>query len=163
MEQQKSSILYIEDENWQVVGTSVTVLKRRVNAEVTIAANVNKARNYLKGLHFDLVILDIMMDPDRPLTFEESSLVVVQELLDGQFEPNNSRRTPVVFATAVWDMNITKTEANGRRIQKAISSIVSEMGIEDAVYLIKPFTTDELVTKVKEALNHGTSRRPHNY
>ena len=154
MEQKKCSILYVEDENWQVVGTSVTVLKRRINAEVTIATDVSKARNFLESIHFDVVIIDIMMDPNRPLNFEESALVVVQELLNGKFEPTNSRQTPILFATAVWDMNATKTEQSGRRIQKAIRDIVNEIGLENPLYILKPFTAGELVAKVEEAL-HG--------
>jgi len=155
MERNKCSILYVEDENWQVVGTSVTVLKRRINAEVTNATDISKARNFLETIHFDVVIIDIMMDPNSPLTFEKSALVIVQELLDGKFEPTNPKHTPILFATAVWDMNATKTEAYGRRIQKAIRDMVREMGIEDPIYLLKPFTADELVTKVEEALRHG--------
>lgn len=160
--ERKCNILYVEDENWQVVGTSVTVLKRRVNAEVTIATDISKARNCLETIHFDVVIFDIMMNPSRPLTFEESALVVVQELLDGKFEPTNPKHTPILFATAVWDMNATKTETSGRRIQKAIRDMVNEIGIENPLCILKPFTAGELVAKVEEALRYGRSRTSNN-
>jgi CheY-like chemotaxis protein len=96
-----------------------------------------------------------MMDPDSPLIYEESGLAFIQELLDGKYAPTNVRSTPIIFATALWDMNATKTEPNDRPIQIAIHDIVRAMGIKDPIYLIKPFTSEDLVAKVNKALGHG--------
>jgi len=148
------SILYLEDERWQIEGTTTTVLRKEFNTNVCIIKSVIEARDFLKREHFDLLIFDIMVYSKRAMTFENSALVLVQELIKGDFKPINDENTPIIFASAFLDITITRTETDGSVVAKQVSDIIKDMGIENPIFLFKPFSKEELIEKVKEAIHH---------
>ena len=90
---------------------------------VTVAADAAEARRKLESLHFDLMILDIMMPGESGLSLTESL--------------KESRGTlPVILLTA-------RSEADAR-----IAGL--EAGAED--YLSKPFDPRELVLRINNIL-----------
>lgn len=92
---------------------------------VTIAADAAEARRKLKGMAFDLVVLDVMMPG-------ESGLSLTQSLSD-------ERIVPVILLTA-------RSEAEAR-----IAGL--EAGADD--YLAKPFDPRELVLRINNILKRS--------
>ena len=93
---------------------------------VTVAADAAEARRKLESLHFDLMILDIMMPGESGLSLTESL--------------KESRGTlPVILLTA-------RSEADAR-----IAGL--EAGAED--YLSKPFDPRELVLRINNILRRN--------
>ena len=92
---------------------------------VTTAMSASDARAILNGLHFDLLILDVMMPGEDGLSFCER----LRETQD----------TPILMVSA--------------RTLSIDRAIGLEMGADD--YLPKPFERRELVARVKAILRRG--------
>ena len=97
---------------------------------VTIAADAAEARRKLEGLHFDLIILDVMMPG-------ESGLSLTKSLYE-------KKTIPVILLTA-------RVEADAR-----IEGL--EAGADD--YLAKPFDPRELVLRINNILRRSVSETP---
>ncbi len=97
---------------------------------VTIAGDAAEARRKLEGLHFDLIILDVMMPG-------ESGLSLTKSLYE-------KKTIPVILLTA-------RVEADAR-----IEGL--EAGADD--YLAKPFDPRELVLRINNILRRSTSETP---
>lgn len=94
---------------------------------ITVAGDAAEARRKLEGLHFDLIILDVMMPG-------ETGLSLTQSLYE-------KKTTPVILLTA-------RVEAESR-----IAGL--EAGADD--YLSKPFDPRELVLRINNILRRNTS------
>jgi two-component system phosphate regulon response regulator OmpR len=94
---------------------------------VTVAGDAAEARRKLEGLHFDLIILDVMMPG-------ESGLSLTQSLYE-------KKTIPVILLTA-------RVEAESR-----IAGL--EAGADD--YLSKPFDPRELVLRINNILRRSIS------
>jgi len=94
---------------------------------VTVAADAAEARRKLEGLHFDLIILDVMMPG-------ESGISLTQSLFE-------KKLVPVILLTA-------RAEAESR-----IAGL--EAGADD--YLSKPFDPRELVLRINNILRRNAS------
>jgi two-component system phosphate regulon response regulator OmpR len=97
---------------------------------VTIAGDAAEARRKLEGLHFDLIILDVMMPG-------ESGLSLTRSLYE-------KKTIPVILLTA-------RVEADAR-----IEGL--EAGADD--YLAKPFDPRELVLRINNILRRSASETP---
>ena len=97
---------------------------------ITIAADAAEARRKLEGLHFDLIILDVMMPG-------ESGLSLTKSLYE-------KKTIPVILLTA-------RIEAQSR-----IEGL--EAGADD--YLSKPFDPRELVLRINNILRRSASEQP---
>ncbi len=97
---------------------------------ITIAADAAEARRKLDGLHFDLIILDVMMPG-------ESGLSLTKSLYE-------KKTIPVILLTA-------RVEAESR-----IAGL--EAGADD--YLSKPFDPRELVLRINNILRRSASEMP---
>jgi two-component system, OmpR family, phosphate regulon response regulator OmpR len=97
---------------------------------ITIAADAAEARRKLEGLHFDLIILDVMMPG-------ESGLSLTKSLYE-------KKTIPVILLTA-------RVEAESR-----IAGL--EAGADD--YLPKPFDPRELVLRINNILRRSASEMP---
>lgn len=97
---------------------------------ITIAADAAEARRKLEGLHFDLIILDVMMPG-------ESGLSLTKSLYE-------KKTIPVILLTA-------RVEAESR-----IEGL--EAGADD--YLAKPFDPRELVLRINNILRRSASETP---
>lgn len=95
---------------------------------VTMAADAAEARRKLEGLHFDLLILDVMMPGESGLSLTESLKA-------------NRGDIPVILLTA-------RSEADAR-----IAGL--EAGAED--YVSKPFDPRELVLRINNILRRATA------
>lgn len=98
---------------------------------VTVAADAAEARRKLESLHFDLLILDVMMPG-------ESGLSLTESLKESRGE------IPVILLTA-------RSEAEAR-----IAGL--EAGAED--YLPKPFDPRELVLRINNILRRAAATNP---
>ncbi|MBO0343828.1 response regulator [Roseibium limicola] len=96
---------------------------------VTAAANAGEARQFMEGLSFDLLILDIMMPGETGL-----------ELAAGL---RKSSQVPIIMLTA-------RSEAGDR-----IAGL--EVGADD--YLAKPFEPRELMLRISAILRRGGPQR----
>lgn len=94
---------------------------------ITVAGDAAEARRKLEGLHFDLIILDVMMPG-------ETGLSLTQSLYE-------KKTTPVILLTA-------RVEAESR-----IAGL--EAGADD--YLSKPFDPRELVLRINNILRRSSS------
>nr|WP_325262284.1 response regulator [uncultured Rhizobium sp.] len=94
---------------------------------ITVAGDAAEARRKLEGLHFDLIILDVMMPG-------ETGLSLTQSLYE-------KKTTPVILLTA-------RVEAKSR-----IAGL--EAGADD--YLSKPFDPRELVLRINNILRRSSS------
>ena len=92
---------------------------------ITVAGDAAEARRKLEGLHFDLIILDVMMPG-------ETGLSLTQSLYE-------RKTTPVILLTA-------RVEAESR-----IAGL--EAGADD--YLSKPFDPRELVLRINNILKRA--------
>lgn len=95
------------------------------NFRVTTASDVNNARAAMRGLAFDLILLDVMMPG-------ESGLSLAQEL-------KTKVRIPICLLTARAE------------IEEKIAGL--EIGVDD--YVTKPFEPRELVLRIKNILKRG--------
>ncbi|SMC61358.1 response regulator [Rhizobium sp. RU36D] len=93
---------------------------------VTVAADAGEARRKLKGLNYDLLIVDVMMPG-------ESGLSLTQSL-------SRDKRVPIIMLTA-------RSEAESR-----IAGL--EAGADD--YLAKPFDPRELVLRINNILKRNS-------
>ncbi|MBW8320193.1 MAG: response regulator, partial [Rhizobium sp.] len=89
---------------------------------VTVAADASEARRKLEGLHFDLLVLDVMMPGESGLSLTRSLAA--------------DKKIPVILLTA-------RSEAESR-----IAGL--EAGADD--YLAKPFDPRELVLRINNIL-----------
>ena len=92
---------------------------------VTEAADASAARSYMRGLAFDLVLLDVMMPG-------ESGLSLARDL-------KATRPVPICMLTALADA------------EDRISGL--EAGVDD--YVSKPFEPRELLLRIKNILRRG--------
>jgi two-component system phosphate regulon response regulator OmpR len=113
--------------------TRIRSLLKRYLAEngfrVSIAANASEARAKLRGLDFDLIVLDIMMPG-------ETGVELTQSL-------RRERDVPILMLTA-----LTETD---NRIQGL------EAGADD--YLPKPFDPRELILRINNILRRGNAHQ----
>jgi two-component system, OmpR family, phosphate regulon response regulator OmpR len=94
---------------------------------ITVAADAAEARRKLKGLNFDLIILDVMMPGESGLSLTEAM--------------REKRAIPIILLTA-------RAESESR-----IAGL--EAGADD--YLPKPFDPRELVLRINNILRRSTS------
>ena len=94
---------------------------------VTVAADASEARRKLEGLHFDLLVLDVMMPGESGLSLTRSLAA--------------DKKIPVILLTA-------RSEAESR-----IAGL--EAGADD--YLAKPFDPRELVLRINNILKRSPS------
>ncbi|MBW8283389.1 MAG: response regulator [Rhizobium sp.] len=92
---------------------------------VTVAADASEARRKLEGLHFDLLVLDVMMPGESGLSLTRSLAA--------------EKKIPVILLTA-------RSEAESR-----IAGL--EAGADD--YLAKPFDPRELVLRINNILKRS--------
>lgn len=92
---------------------------------VTVAADASEARRKLEGLHFDLLVLDVMMPGESGLSLTRSLAA--------------DKKIPVILLTA-------RSEAESR-----IAGL--EAGADD--YLAKPFDPRELVLRINNILKRS--------
>ena len=92
---------------------------------VTVAADASEARRKLEGLHFDLLVLDVMMPGESGLSLTRSLAA--------------DKKIPVILLTA-------RSEAESR-----IAGL--EAGADD--YLAKPFDPRELVLRINNILKRN--------
>jgi len=92
---------------------------------VTVAADASEARRKLEGLHFDLLVLDVMMPGESGLSLTRSLAA--------------DKQIPVILLTA-------RSEAESR-----IAGL--EAGADD--YLAKPFDPRELVLRINNILKRS--------
>jgi len=92
---------------------------------VTVAADASEARRKLEGLHFDLLVLDVMMPGESGLSLTRSIAA--------------DKQIPVILLTA-------RSEAESR-----IAGL--EAGADD--YLAKPFDPRELVLRINNILKRS--------
>lgn len=113
--------------------TRIRSLLKRYLAEngfrVSIAANASEARAKLRGLDFDLIVLDIMMPG-------ETGVELTQSL-------RRERDVPILMLTAL-------TETDNR-----IEGL--EAGADD--YLPKPFDPRELILRINNILRRGNTHQ----
>lgn len=95
------------------------------NFRVTTAADVKNARAAMRGISFDLILLDVMMSG-------ESGLILAEEL-------KSRTQVPVCLLTARADVN------------QKIEGL--EIGVDD--YVTKPFEPRELVLRIKNILRRA--------
>ena len=109
--------------------TRIRGLLKRYLAEngfrVTIAGNAEEARRKLRGLDFDLIVLDVMMPG-------ESGVELTQSLRE-------ERDVPILMLTALTEID--------NRIEGL------EAGADD--YLPKPFDPRELILRINNILRRG--------
>ena len=92
---------------------------------VTVAADASEARRKLEGLHFDLLVLDVMMPGESGLSLTRSLAA--------------DKKIPVILLTA-------RSEAESR-----IAGL--EAGADD--YLAKPFQTEELIARLRALIRRA--------
>jgi len=147
-------ILYVEDEGFQVRGTIDRALEIELGASVTLARSVAEARKRLQTEDFDVVILDIMMDPLHPVTVGGSSLALLDDLRGECGAEAPASRIPIVFATAVWDLPLPVPTTGGKMQRATVGSYVADrLGDEEPIRVEKPFTGTELVKAVRKVLD----------
>ena len=117
-------ILVVDDD--QRIRNSLSRYLQENGFRVTPAADAASARSAMRGLSFDLVILDVMMPG-------ESGISLARDL-------KNSSTMPICMLTA-------RAEAENR-----IQGL--EIGVED--YVTKPFEPRELVLRLRNILRRGT-------
>ncbi|MCF3640743.1 response regulator transcription factor [Rhizobium sp. TRM95111] len=94
---------------------------------VTVAADADEARRKLKGLDFDLIVMDVMMPGESGLSLTQSLRAI--------------KSVPIIMLTAL-------TESTAR-----IEGL--EAGADD--YLAKPFDPRELVLRINNILRRNAS------
>ncbi len=143
-------VLYVEDEAWQVEGTVTTVLEIELGADVTVVGSAYEARMALRRGPFDVIVLDVMMDPRKALRLRETSLWLAKQVRDGSLGRN--RTTPIVLATGVWDLPMTVQREGGALEQTRVGEEARRLLGEDLAYLSKPYTGGQLASKIREVL-----------
>jgi hypothetical protein len=157
-------LLYVEDESFQVGRAMMAVLRAELGAEVKVANTVEAARDLLMKTPFEAVILDVSADPGRPIVPPESFLVLAAELREGRYGVVNPAGSPLVFATAVWDLPVVvETERaqawtyGGRTVKDVACSI---LGSEKPIVLQKPFLGTHLAKRIREAIGNAQQEKP---
>jgi hypothetical protein len=146
-----ASILYLEDESWQVESTVITFIEKELGHEVMLVRSVAEAKAQLSTTPFNVVFLDVMLDLDRGLIeFENSGLQIGKLILDGTFaDAGNPTTLPTVIASGVWDA--TAVDKAGTRL--TVEDWVLSLGLQRQCFLRKPFLVDEMREVLEWALS----------
>ncbi len=126
MDENTAHILVIDDD--LRIRELISEFLRKNGLLVTHAASAAEARDKMRGLIFDLLVLDVMMPEETGLDFLQKT--------------SESERPPVLMLTALG-----KTE---ERI------VGLEAGADD--YLAKPFDPKELLLRIQKLLNRSRSQ-----
>ena len=132
-------ILYLEDERWQSEGSVSLALKVDFDYEVQDCFSIEEAHKFLRSTKWDAVVLDIGLNSNRALKYEETSFIVLERIRAGEY-PENPPNLPVVFASGVWDM-IVEMEGGKR---KKVAEIRRSLKVRDSHCVGKPIDVEEL-------------------
>ena len=148
-----ANILYLEDEQWQVQGTVITFIERELGHAVSHVQSVANAETALMTDRYDVVFLDVMMDPHQGLIeFENSGLQIAQFILAGKYTAaGNPPTIPIVIASGVLDATVE--DATGAR--STVEGRALALGISERGFLRKPFLVDEIRDVLEWALEQG--------
>jgi CheY-like chemotaxis protein len=110
MSQTARRILYIEDEEAAQIGLRAVLVSQ--GHTVDVAENVGRAVELMRQTAYDLLLLDIMIDPGPVLNgvpSREAGKELLLRLRSGQFGPLQTKENvPVVAITAVADLGINR-------------------------------------------------------
>src|SRR4051794_19636544 len=102
-----ASILYLEDEDWQIDGSLLTVLRDEFHHKVMMCTSVAKARELIRSTRYDAFVVDIMMDPLIPVSYPETPFPLLEEILAGAFvQAGNRADLPIIIVSGVLDMEM---------------------------------------------------------
>lgn len=151
-----AKILYLEDERWQVQGTVITFIEKELGHDVNLVTTVAEAQEALSIITYDIVFLDIMMDPTQgSIEFENSGLLIAQSILEDKFaEAGNPSSLPIVIASGVWDATVNNTTHKGL----VVTDYAQRLEIPEEHFLHKPFTADEVQTILVLALQQDEEK-----
>jgi CheY-like chemotaxis protein len=137
-----ATILYLEDEVWQVEGTVLTILEKKLGHKVTLVKSVEEATIQLSAVQFDVIVLDVMMDPRQGyIELEKSGLQIALQILNGEYSPaGNPPTMRMIVASGVWDATVQ--DASGTRW--TVEEYVHSIGIPQGCSLRKPFLVKEI-------------------
>ena len=143
------SILYLEDEPWQVDGTVVSVLRIEYAYQVKVVASADKAEAELQKSKYDALVVDIMLDPNKPISYQKSAFEMLGRIKEGVFAPfGNEVSVPVVIASGVLDAVVTWLDGERIKVREGLSRI----GIASECCIAKPFTAEELHMAIQSAI-----------
>lgn len=144
-----AQILYLEDEVWQVENTVITFMQRELGHSVTLVSSIDEARQELATSTYDIVFLDIMLDPKHLIEFTNSALLILKLILDGAFiDAGNPPTVPIVIASGVWDATVRNSTGTGWTVE----DLARSLGISHRFFLRKPFLGDEVQEVLERAL-----------
>jgi CheY-like chemotaxis protein len=145
-----AKILYLEDEAWQVQSTVTTFMERELGHTVKLVLSVEDARRALSTETYDIVFLDIMLDPNRaPIEYEHSGFYLLALIQGGEFEQvGNPSGLPVVIASGVWDATMRTPDGTVSTVEDR----AAQFGIPSERFLRKPFLVDEVREVIELAL-----------
>ena len=147
-----AKILYLEDEKWQIEHSVCTRLEIEFGHEITIVKNLKDAIAILNHVDFDVIIVDIMLNPRNPITYETSGFALLSRLLkEDSGKGTNALKYRVVVATGVLDKSATSLD--GSRI--SVANGLAALGIADKQCVKKPFSAEELNDAISIALHNG--------
>lgn len=145
----RKSILYLEDEAWQSVGSVSLALSIASEFDVQDCATIAQARAFLSERKWDAVLLDIGLNSNKPLVYEDTSFIVLNEIKEGKFSAiGNGPELPVIFASGVWDMHIQMPDSSRKRV----SEVITNLGVEIKHCVSKPIRMDQLIKAIRRAI-----------
>jgi CheY-like chemotaxis protein len=148
-------ILYVEDEAWQVQSTVITFIEKELEHTVILVESIAAAIEELSTTAYDAIFLDIMLNAKGVIEFENSGLLIVQLILDGEFAAaGNLPSTPIVIVSGVWDATIK--DSIGTRW--TVEDRAHNLGISHQYFLRKPFLVDEVSKVLDRALQESAEK-----
>jgi CheY-like chemotaxis protein len=153
MERTMAVILYLEDESWQAK-LCVSVLITEFRHKIILCHNVKAAERFLLAGPYDVLVADIMMDLNAPVTYGESAFALIDRLREGAYvKAGNPPDLPVVIATGVRDMEMTWKDGTRIKVLEAIARGL----IPEGACVDKPFSAADLNAAIQTAIgqHHG--------
>lgn len=148
MSQTARTILYIEDEEAAQIGLRTVLVSQ--GHLVDVAENAGRAVELMRQTAYDLLLLDIMIDPGPMLngvSSREAGKELLLRLRSGQFGPLQTKaNVPVVGITAVADLGTNKA------LQGA--------GVLEI--LPKPIDPEEASERIQDLLDTASENHPKN-
>ncbi len=128
---EKTYYILIVDDNTNNIQVAINILKQNINYNIIFATSGKEALTRVKEYNFDLILLDIIMEPMNGF-----------EVCEKIKNKKSTLDIPVIFLTAKHD-------------EKSISKGFALGAID---YIVKPFFEDELKARVKTHLELKTYR-----
>lgn len=144
-------VLYLEDERWQSERSVGIALSLR-GYDVIHCSTIDEADAHLLNGTWDVVILDIGLNSNKPLRYMHTSFVILERIRAGAYAAlGNPRNLPVVFASGVWDMIIELDDGERRRV----ADLLAMMGVSGQHCVGKPIVIEDLDAAICSALAGG--------